>query len=45
MGNAYFEYRGKVRAAFMVLGGTGIFLSGVTMIEAFSLTLNPVRRA
>jgi hypothetical protein len=44
MGNAYFEYQGKVRAAPVVFGDKGIFLLGVTTIEAFGLILDPIRR-
>jgi predicted aspartyl protease len=44
IGNAYFEYQGKVRAAPVVFGDKGIFLSGATTIEAFGLILDPIRR-
>ena len=44
IGNAYFEYQGKVRAAPIVFGDRGIFLLGATTIEAFGLILDPIRR-
>ena len=44
IGNAYFEYQGKVRAAPVVFGDKGIFLLGATTIEAFGLILDPIRR-
>jgi clan AA aspartic protease len=44
MGNAYFEFQGKVRAAPVVFGGKGVFLLGATTIEAFGLILDPIRR-
>ena len=44
IGNAYFEYQGKVRAAPVVFGNKGIFLLGATTIEAFGLILDPIRR-
>ena len=44
IGNAYFEYQGKARAAPVVFGDRGIFLLGATTIEAFGLILDPIRR-
>jgi len=44
IGNAYFEYQGKVRAAPVVFGDKGVFLLGATTIEAFGLVLDPIRR-
>lgn len=44
IGNAYFEYQGKIRAAPVVFGEKGIFLLGATTIEAFGLILDPIRR-
>jgi len=44
IGNAYFEYQGKVRAAPVVFGDRGVFLLGATTIEAFGLILDPIRR-
>ena len=44
IGNAYFEYQGKIRAAPVVFGDKGIFLLGATTIEAFGLILDPIRR-
>jgi predicted aspartyl protease len=44
IGNAYFEYKGKIRAAPVVFGDEGIFLLGATTIEAFGMILDPIRR-
>ncbi len=44
VGNAYFEYQGKIRAAPVVFGEKGIFSLGATTIEAFGLILDPIRR-
>ncbi len=44
IGNAYFKYQGKIRAAPVVFGEKGIFLLGATTIEAFGLILDPIRR-
>jgi clan AA aspartic protease len=44
VGNAYFEYEGKTRAAPVVFGDKGIFLLGATTIEALGMILDPIRR-
>lgn len=44
VGNAYFKYKGKVRAAPVVFGEKGIFLLGATTIEALGMILDPIRR-
>jgi len=45
IGNAYFEYQGKIRAAPVVFGDNkGVFLLGATTIEAFGMILDPIRR-
>ena len=44
IGNAYFEYQGKIRAAPVVFGDEGIFLLGATTLEAFGMILDPIRR-
>ena len=44
IGNAYFGYEGKIRAAPVVFGDKGIFLLGATTIEAFGMILDPIRR-
>lgn len=44
MGNAYFEYKRKTRAAPVVFGEEGIFLLGATTLEAFGMILDPIRR-
>ena len=43
IGNACFEYEGKIRAAPVVFGDKGILL-GATTIEAFGMILDPIRR-
>ena len=44
IGNAYFEYENKIRAAPVVFGDKGIFLLGATTIEALGMILDPIRR-
>lgn len=44
VGNAYFEYKGKVRAAPVIFGERGVFLLGATTIEALGMILDPIRR-
>jgi predicted aspartyl protease len=44
VGNAYFEYRGKIRAAPVIFGEKGIFLLGATTLEALGMILDPIRR-
>ena len=44
VGNALFEFRGKLRAAPVIFGDKGIFLLGATTLEALGLILDPVRR-
>ena len=44
VGNANFEYAKKIRAAPVVFGKAGVFLLGVTTLEALGLMLDPIRR-
>jgi predicted aspartyl protease len=44
IGNAYFGYGDKVRAAPVVFGHKGVFLLGATTIEALGMILDPIRR-
>ena len=44
VGNAYFEYRGKTRAAPVVFGEKDIFLLGATALESLGMILDPIRR-
>ena len=44
VGNVYFEYKGKIRAAPVVFGEKKIFLLGATTIEALGMVLDPIRR-
>ncbi len=44
VGNAYFEYGGKIRAAPVVFGEEDVFLLGATTIEALGMILDPIRR-
>ncbi len=44
VGNAYFEYQGKIRGAPVVFGEKGIFLLGATTIEALGMVLDPINR-
>jgi len=44
IGNAYFEYDCKIRAAPVVFGDKGVFLLGATTLEALGMILDPIRR-
>lgn len=44
VGNAYFEYQGKIRAAPVIFGDEDVFLLGATTIEALGMILDPIRR-
>ncbi len=44
VGNAFYELKGKVRAAPVVFGDKGIYLLGATTLEALGLMLDPLRR-
>ena len=44
VGNANFEYQQKIRAAPVVFGKSGVYLLGVTTLEALGLLLDPIRR-
>ena len=44
IGNAYFEYAGKIRAAPVLFGNKGVFLLGATTLEALGMILDPIRR-
>jgi len=44
IGNAYFEFKGKIRAAPVIFGKRGIFLLGATTLEALGMILDPIRR-
>ena len=44
VGNALFEYQGKIRAAPVIFGEKKIFLLGATTVEAFGMFLDPIRR-
>jgi len=44
VGNALFEFEGKVGAAPVIFGEKGIYLLGATTLEALGLILDPIRR-
>jgi len=44
VGNANFEYKGKIRAAPVIFGEKDVFLLGATTIEALGMILDPIRR-
>jgi predicted aspartyl protease len=44
VGNAFFDFRDKVRAAPIVFGEEGVYLLGATTLEALGLMLDPLRR-
>lgn len=44
VGNALFEYQGKIGAAPVIFGDEGVYLLGATTLEAIGLMLDPLRR-
>lgn len=44
VGNAYYDFNGKQRAAPVIFGDKDIFLMGATTLEALGLILDPVNR-
>ncbi|MBI4726933.1 aspartyl protease family protein [candidate division TA06 bacterium] len=44
VGNAYFEYHDKVRAAPVIFGDERIYLIGATTLEALGMVLDPIGR-
>lgn len=44
VGNALFEYKGKIVASPVIFGGKGVFLLGATTLEALGMMLDPIRR-
>jgi len=44
VGNALFEYQGKIGAAPVILGDEGVYLLGATTLESIGLMLDPLRR-
>jgi predicted aspartyl protease len=44
VGNALFEFAGKIGAAPIIFGDEGVYLLGVTALEAMGFMLDPLRR-
>jgi predicted aspartyl protease len=44
VGNAFYEYKAKTRAAPVVFGDAGIYLLGATTLEALGFVLDPIHR-
>lgn len=44
VGNAYFEYQNKLRAAPVVFGDKEVYLLGATTLEALGMILDPIGR-
>lgn len=44
VGNALFEYRGKIRSSPVVFGEEGIFLLGAVTLESLGVILDPINR-
>ena len=44
VGNAYFRFEGKVRAAPVIFGEADVYLLGATTLEALGLILDPINR-
>lgn len=44
VGNALFEFRGKLRASPIVFGEKDVYLLGATTLESWGVILDPLRR-
>ncbi|MGC8976239.1 MAG: aspartyl protease [Candidatus Ratteibacteria bacterium] len=44
VGNAYFEYKGKIRAAPVIFGDKDVYLLGITTLEALGMIIDPIKR-
>jgi predicted aspartyl protease len=44
VGNAFFAYGGKTRAAPIIFGEPDVYLLGATTLEALGVVLDPIRR-
>ena len=44
VGNAFFEFQGKIGAAPVVFGEKEVYLLGATTLEALALILDPINR-
>jgi predicted aspartyl protease len=44
VGNALFEFQGKLGAAQVIFGDKGVYLLGVTALGSMGLMLDPLRR-
>ena len=44
VGNALFEYKGKIVVSPVIFGEKGVFLLGATTLEALGMMLDPIRR-
>ena len=44
IGNAFFEFKGEIRAAPVIFGEKNIFLLGATTLEALGMILDPIKR-
>lgn len=44
VGNALFEYRGKLRSSPVVFGEEGIYLLGAVTLESLGVILDPINR-
>lgn len=44
VGNAYFEYLGKLRSSPVVFGEEGIYLLGAVTLESLGVILDPINR-
>src|SRR5262249_2418462 len=44
VGNAFFEFQGKIGAAPVIFGDKGVYLLGATTLEALGMILDPIHR-
>jgi hypothetical protein len=44
VGNAFFEYQGKIGAAPVVFGEKDVYLLGAVTLESLGLILDPMKR-
>lgn len=44
VGNAYFEYKGKIRASPVIFGDKDVYILGITTLETFGMIIDPIKR-
>lgn len=44
VGNAYFEYKGKIRGSPVIFGDKDVYLLGITTLESLGMIIDPISR-